>query len=219
MFLLLIASHSPLIANEALWQQVHHHYGAAAQKRLAQWQQALEQLKTADPHTQIARVNAMANHFLNVTDEQMWGQIDYWASTAEFVGAGGGDCEDFAMAKFTALHQLGMSSQQLRLVYVKAEQQQQYHIVLAYYAQPNQAIPLILDNLTPHIYPADKRPDLTPIFSFNATDIWLNIKRQLPQKVGSSHRFQRWQQQLHRGQAKHPKLQLPFHPFSDQGSH
>jgi hypothetical protein len=46
--------------------------------------------------------------------------------------------------------------------------------VLAYYALP-EAEPLILDNLISELRPASRRPDLTPVFSFNAE----NSTRQL----------------------------------------
>jgi hypothetical protein len=44
-------------------------------------------------------------------------------------------------------------------------------MVLAYYANA-QAEPLILDNLITDIRPASRRPDLTPVFSFNSEGLW-----------------------------------------------
>ena len=44
-------------------------------------------------------------------------------------------------------------------------------MVLAYYAQPG-AEPLILDNLIGEVRPASRRPDLTPVFSFNSEGLW-----------------------------------------------
>ena len=44
-------------------------------------------------------------------------------------------------------------------------------MVLAWYAQPL-AEPLILDNLIGEVRPASKRPDLTPVFSFNSEGLW-----------------------------------------------
>lgn len=41
-------------------------------------------------------------------------------------------------------------------------------MVVAYYPAPD-AEPLILDNLLTTILPASERPDLIPVFSFNAT--------------------------------------------------
>ena len=44
-------------------------------------------------------------------------------------------------------------------------------MVLAYYPQPNTE-PLILDNLVTSVRPASRRPDLTPVFSFNSEGLW-----------------------------------------------
>ena len=44
-------------------------------------------------------------------------------------------------------------------------------MVLAYYAQPG-AEPLILDNLVGEVRAASRRPDLTPVFSFNSEGLW-----------------------------------------------
>ena len=48
------------------------------------------------------------------------------------------------------------------------------HMVLAYYPTP-EAEPLVLDNLQPVIRPAGQRPDLAPVFSFNAEGLWQGV--------------------------------------------
>jgi hypothetical protein len=50
----------------------------------------------------------------------------------------------------------------------------QPHMVLAYYPAAD-AEPLILDNLVTELRPASRRPDLTPIFSFNAEGLWQGV--------------------------------------------
>jgi hypothetical protein len=47
-------------------------------------------------------------------------------------------------------------------------------MVLAYYAQQGTE-PLILDNLLGSIRPASRRPDLTPVFSFNSEGLWQGV--------------------------------------------
>lgn len=107
----------------------------------------------------------------------IWGQNDYWATPSELIGQGRGDCEDFSIAKYYSLIDLGVPVTKLRLVYVKAAQNgpdgvfQQAHMVLAYYATPT-ADPLVLDNLNSQILPASRRSDLSPIFSFNSAGLW-----------------------------------------------
>ena len=160
---------------------------AAAQsqgpKAVAGWQALRPVLTAALGQGDIARLQAI-NDFFNRRivfrdDLQVWGQIDYWASPFEMLGKGEGDCEDLALAKYFSLRAAGVAANKLRLVYVRAQLggpggpggPVQAHMVLAYYAQPD-AEPLILDNLISELRPASRRPDLTPVFSFNADGLW-----------------------------------------------
>jgi hypothetical protein len=85
---------------------------------------------------------------------------------------------------------LGVSDKKLRLVYVKAIQLNQFHMVLAYYEKPNSE-PLILDNLIGDIRPAKSRRDLLPIYSFNGKNLWL-MKSKNGQLAGESSRLSLW---------------------------
>ena len=67
---------------------------------------------------------------------------------------------------------MGLDTAKLRIHYVKATTLNQAHMVLAYYSTPN-AEPPILDNLNKLIKPASQRPDLRPVYSFNADNLWL----------------------------------------------
>jgi predicted transglutaminase-like cysteine proteinase len=126
---------------------------------------------------ELAKLDAM-NQFFNrgvrfQSDQEVWGMPDYWASPIEFLDRGQGDCEDYALAKYFTLIAMGVSPVKLRMVYVRVELagQVQAHMVLAYYASP-EADPLILDNLVTEVRPASRRPDLVPVFSFNAEGLW-----------------------------------------------
>jgi len=131
-------------------------------------------------------------------DTEVWGQIDYWASPLEMFGKGAGDCEDYAIGKYFALTAAGIAPARLRLVYVKAMLGgvggvQQAHMVLAYYPGPT-AEPLILDNLIGDIRPASRRPDLVPVFSFNADGLWQGT--QGPDAGDPTQRLSRWREVL-----------------------
>jgi len=125
-------------------------------------------------------VNQFFNRRIQFRDDiDVWGQADYWASPLEMLGKGQGDCEDFAIAKYFSLMALGLPTARLRLVYVRAliggpGGLVQPHMVLAYYASPG-AEPLILDSLTTSVRPASRRPDLTPVFSFNSEGLWQGV--------------------------------------------
>lgn len=125
-----------------------------------------------------ARVLQDVNDAINqrmswVEDSKHWGAEDYWATPTESIGSAGGDCEDYAIAKYYLLKELGMPIERLRITYVRAlGQQGQAHMVLAYFARP-EAEPLILDNLDPRVRPAAQRADLEPVYSFNDDEVQL----------------------------------------------
>lgn len=161
-------------------------------------------LKTRNAET-IDKLYA-ANDFFNVqiqftSDQQAWQQEDYWATPLESLHKRQGDCEDFSLAKYTSLVLMGVPENQLRLIYVQAQigpdpkKDVQAHMVTAYYPQPG-AEPLILDNLVSQIRPASKRPDLTPVFSFNTDDIW--VAGQQNSYSQSQNRLSKWQDALRR---------------------
>jgi len=140
-------------------------------------QPLIAQVAKQDEIARLAPINEFFNRRVLFRDDQeVWGQVDYWASPLEMLGKGAGDCEDYAIAKYFSLVAAGVPAARLRLVYVRAELDGgvQAHMVLAYYAQPG-AEPLVLDNLIGDIRPASRRPDLAPVFSFNSEGLWQGV--------------------------------------------
>ncbi len=152
-------------------------YGPNAVQGARALQTALAPVAAQGDAEQVNAVNMFYNRRLMFReDAETWGQVDYWASPLESLQRGQGDCEDFAIAKYATLVALGMTHSKLRLVYVRALVGGPGgialpHMVLAYYSTPN-AEPQILDNLINEVRPASARPDLTPVFSFNAEGLW-----------------------------------------------
>lgn len=129
--------------------------------------------RTADQQEEVLRsVNTFFNRVRFAEDKVHWGQDDYWATPAELIASDGGDCEDYALAKYYLLKELGVPIGRMRITYVKALKLNQAHMVLAYYATLG-AEPLILDNLEENIRPASERPDLDPVYSFNDDEVEL----------------------------------------------
>ena len=118
----------------------------------------------------LGRVNRFFNGLPPGLDIKLWGVDDYWATPAEFQSIGAGDCEDYVIGKYFTLKELGVPISRLRLVYATTTWSPSGHLVLAYYPSPR-AEPLILDNLIGGIEPASRRPDLTPVFTFNDDDL------------------------------------------------
>ncbi len=111
-------------------------------------------------------VNGFFNRLPYVSDAIHWRVVDYWATPSEFLASGAGDCEDYAIAKYFTLKELGVPVSRLRLVYARTWKSNVPHMVLAYYAAPG-AEPLILDSLEGSIARASDRPDLIPVYTFN----------------------------------------------------
>jgi predicted transglutaminase-like cysteine proteinase len=171
---------APWAFDSARMRSAAERIGPRAVAALPALQALLQPAPAADDEAQLAAVNGFFNRRIVFRDDaQVWGQTDHWASPLETLDKGEGDCEDYAIAKYFSLLALGMPVQRLRLVYVRAEigGQSVAHMVLAYYAQPG-AEPLVLDNLVGSIRPASRRPDLTPVFSFNSEGLWNGVGSQ-----------------------------------------
>lgn len=142
-------------------------------------------------------VNDFFNQVPYYLDIDHWGKPDYWATPFETLTTFGGDCEDYAIAKYFTLRELGIDDGKLRISYVKALNWDQPHMVLTYSPSPRK-IPVVLDNLIPEIKSATERTDLIPVYSFNAQGLWLAKERGRGQYVGSSDRLGEWTDMLQR---------------------
>ncbi|MCC4274849.1 MAG: sulfate adenylyltransferase [Marinomonas sp.] len=174
-----------------LAKRIGAQYGNRAELRIMAWRRTVEESRGLSVSQQLQNVNNFFNMLRFVSDQEHWGKNDYWATPIEFLATGGGDCEDFTIAKYFALRELGVPDDKLRLVYVKALRLNQHHMVLAYYHTPT-SVPVILDNLDKTIKPAVQRNDLLPIYSFNAENLWLAKEKGRGQLVGGSSRLSLW---------------------------
>ncbi|MEX6502100.1 cysteine protease LapG [Pseudomonas zhanjiangensis] len=171
----------------------------SARDRLLAWQALTAGSRQLPEMERLAQVNHFFNRQLRFTDDNaLWHQVDYWATPVESLVRGAGDCEDYAIAKYFSLRQLGVPSAKLRITYVKALRLNQAHMVLTYYASPG-AEPLVLDNLIDDIRPASQRRDLLPVYAFNAEGLYLPGARQ---SKGDSKKLSRWQDLLKKMRAE-----------------
>ncbi|WP_300482826.1 transglutaminase-like cysteine peptidase [Shewanella sp.] len=185
-------------------------YGERAGMRARAWFKVLSEASTLDEKEKLLKVNNFFNLFRFIDDSKLWGESNYWATPMEFIGVNGGDCEDFSIAKYFTLLQLGVQEDKMRITMVKATTVNQYHMVLAYYETPA-SIPLVLDNLDHEIKPATKRKDLLPVYSFNGKQLWLNKEQGRGVLAGSSTRLEKWNDLNHRlgvDRLRQPKLKL-----------
>ena len=185
-------------------------YGERAAKRGYAWFDVMELASSVTELQKLRNVNNFFNQLRFVDDLLLWGDKNYWATPIEFIGANGGDCEDFAIAKYFTLLELGIVDEKMRITMVKAVRLNQYHMVVAYYQTPGSE-PLILDNIDGIIKPASQRPDLIPIYSFNGKQLWLNKEKGQGVVVGKPERIKRWgnlNQRMGLSKMRRPKLSM-----------
>jgi predicted transglutaminase-like cysteine proteinase len=174
----------------AIKGKVHDQYGQQGVARLERWEKLVWDITYHNVADQLREVNDFFNQLQFSTDLNHWQQEDYWATPIETLASNGGDCEDFAIAKYFTLRQLGVSANQMRITYVKALRLNEPHMVLTYY--PDDGEPLVLDILIPEMLPASKRTDLQPVYSFNAEGLWKAKTRGEDTRLGNADDITMW---------------------------
>ena len=182
------AGNLPLAVKDSIRDQ----YGAAGVTRLERWESLVWDMAYQSTPDKLRRVNDFFNGLKFETDRRHWGQEDYWATPFETLASNGGDCEDFAIAKYFTLRQLGIPASQMRITYVKALRQNQPHMVLTFY--PDAGEPLVLDILETEMLPASKRPDLVPVYNFNAEGLWEARTRGQERRLGNASDISMWRE-------------------------
>ncbi len=90
----------------------------------------LEELTDAPLNFQLDVINRWFNRVAYVSDTANWQTLDHWEPINEFL-AKGGDCEDYAIAKYAMLRSLGLSADKMRLLIVEDIRKREVHAVLA----------------------------------------------------------------------------------------
>jgi predicted transglutaminase-like cysteine proteinase len=79
------------------------------------------------------------------SDERQWGVADHWSAPFETLQSSRGDCEDYAIVKYVALLEAGMSADDVKIVILKNLLPRENHAAVAVRVDGEW---LILDNLT-----------------------------------------------------------------------
>lgn len=149
----------------------------AEKKRVpAAWRKLIGELKDLTPPAKLERANREVNHRIRyVTDQALHGVLDHWSEPHATMAEGAGDCEDFAILKMWLLAQVGVAAEDMVVVVVRAPHLRSEHAVLAVRQRGDEARDeaLILDNLVETVRPA-RAAGYIPIFSANATGLWLH---------------------------------------------
>ena len=159
-------------------EKIEKEYGAFAKKRVIALVSMMNRAKDDSELDKLEKVNDFFNATPYHSDKEVWGVDDYWATRLEFIGKDKGDCEDYVIAKYFTLKELGVPASKMYMTYAKSLKFNVAHMVLTYYPTPK-SIPLVLDNYNYKILPANERTDLVPIYSFSGDDLFNAKQAQL----------------------------------------
>ena len=151
-------------------------------KRLAKYEEVRNKARNLDINKKLTQINLFINGSLAEFDNASMGIDDYWMTPKEFFIKGHGDCEDYVIAKYFTLLELGVKKENLYPAIVKVQGSASLHLVLLYVEDKNKS-PLVLDNLSFKILPFSKRTDLTPIAAFNEIDSYTLTREKFLQKA------------------------------------
>lgn len=142
------------------------------QKVISNWKEDLQAYKGMPLRQMVENVNALVNKTEYIEDTNNYGQSDYWATPVEFFTRGG-DCEDFAIAKYVSLRALGVPEDRMRIAIVQDMQKNIPHAILIVYTDEGA---LVLDNQNKRTLTASSVSHYKPIFSINRQAWWLHTK-------------------------------------------
>lgn len=118
---------------------------------------------------QLRGVNRFYNAVPYIEDADNWGVSDYWATPQEMLSRGG-DCEDYAIAKYLALKALGVDESHMRITIVQDNNLGGVIHAILEVRQGGERY--ILDNQASDIVTAARIYHYRPIYAINRTAWW-----------------------------------------------
>lgn len=193
-----VSDGSAFLLDDEIVARVRGQFGQDAARRLTRWQALINNSTKDSDWQKLHKVNQFVNSVVQYkSDWEHWGAEDYWATPLETLQTGAGDCEDYVILKYFTLRAMGVAEDKMRLMYVRALELNEPHMVLIYIDKPGD-YPLVLDNINTTILPANRRTDLRPVYSFNTEGLWMARAQGIGNKVENSAGVSQWRQLLTR---------------------
>lgn len=136
------------------------------------WQKLRAAVSGKSPIDQLRHINSFWNGWPYMEDSANWGESDYWAIPAQFLKKSG-DCEDYAIAKYFTLKELGFPPDKMRLVILRDTVRNLPHAILAVYLD-NEVY--VLDNLSNVVLSHSRLGNYDPQYSVNEFGRWAHIR-------------------------------------------
>ena len=150
--------------------------------RLKKYENLKTEIKDYELIRKLSHVNSFMNKIFPSNYISTKASIDYWATPKEFLIQGHGDCEDYAIAKYFTLLEIGIPKEKLYFAVVDVKGERASHMVL-FYLENKKSTPLVLDNLSSKVIPLTQREKLIPRFAFNEIDSYKFTNEKFTEKV------------------------------------
>ncbi len=137
-----------------------------AQSQSAAWLHLVDSARGEHRGSVVDRVNRIVNRIRYVNDPG-----DVWQTPSEFV-RNGGDCEDYAIAKYMLLRKLGIPSSSMRILGLAARSGSAAHAVLVVQTKRG---PVVLDNLRNTTYSLGATTTSRMVYAVNDSTWWIKL--------------------------------------------
>ncbi|MCP4327570.1 MAG: hypothetical protein GY791_03930 [Alphaproteobacteria bacterium] len=142
------------------------------------WSVFVASLRDLDRKAQLGVVNSYFNRARYVSDANNYGRSDYWASPRQLL-ARGGDCEDYAIAKYLTLRAAGVATRDLRILVVNDLETHRQHAILVVFDGTRV---WALDNQIARVTDTRRIHSYRPIYAINETGWWVYSYPRSPKK-------------------------------------
>ncbi|MEH2470273.1 putative transglutaminase-like cysteine proteinase [Nitrobacteraceae bacterium AZCC 2161] len=137
----------------------------------AQFLRLINAVKSKSGRARFDEANRAVNTAIRyVSDYAQHGEADRWSTPLATFATAKGDCEDYAISKYVALIEAGVSREDLQLLLVRDRAVRQDHAVLAAYLDGRW---LILDNRHSALIEDSDASSFTPLFAINQNGVHL----------------------------------------------
>jgi len=136
----------------------------------AEWAALVASLKGLDLRAKIERVNAAMNAHPYIPSQVNWQESNHWETPFEFLRKGG-QCQDYAIAKYLLLRESGVPASALRLVVLRDTRLGLDHAITVAYVGGEA---LVLDNQQRSVVPTTSLGHYRPYYSINEQGWWLH---------------------------------------------
>lgn len=133
-----------------------------------EWKRFTDSARAMPKDRQLDAVNTFFNKRRYIVDPINWGIADYWETPGQFFDKNG-DCEDYAIAKYMTLRDLGWAVGAMRVVIVQDMNLNLVHAILAVQTGGN---PVILDNQLAVVIDPRRIKHYRPIYAVNEEGWW-----------------------------------------------